>query len=444
MASKFLLPLAVVAACCTASVLPRAPSQDVHGSWVTYPITRAARHRPLTKRDFDVPLYNVTSISYLIELSIGTPGQSVKVAIDTGSDELWVNPNCSSDDLTFSQQSECLANDEYNPAKSKTAQVTTDTTEIQYGKGFVELEYVKDNIALPGSTVNVTDAQFGVATDSSELNEGILGLGFGKGFNLPYNNLIDDLFLQNVTQTKAFGIALGSVDEDNGGTLIFGGVDTKKFTGPLITNKILGPQDGESLFRYWIEMTSIALSKPGTSKVYANSHMAVVIDSGSSLSYLPSSVVSAMARDTEGQFDSRSGLYVVPCKQLSQRGSFDFAFGQATIRVPFNEFIWQYDANTCILGAVPVDSSTGITALLGDTFMRSAFVVFDQSEKVIGLAEYVNCGENEKAIPAGGLSAGNFTGECNAKNSRNAAGRTTYSSAALVVGLSVGAMMSFL
>ena len=84
--------------------------------------------------------------------------------------------------------------------------------------------------------------QFGVAQASSELNEGILGLAYGNGKNLDYDNFVDVLARQGVTKGRAFSIALGSVDADNGGVIIFGGVDPKKFSGPLIHNGIQGPQ----------------------------------------------------------------------------------------------------------------------------------------------------------------------------------------------------------
>jgi len=389
-----------------------------------------------------VPLFNITSISYLVELSIGTPGQSVKVAIDTGSDELWVNPDCTSTGLSPQQVRECRADGQYDPNQSSTAADLQSTNQIQYGKGAVELAYVTDDISLPESTLNVTNAQFGVATQSEDLNEGILGLGWGKGFNLDYNNFIDDLADQGQTNSRAFSVALGSVTANNGGVLIFGGVDTKKFTGPLVTNRILGPQGNERLNRYWIQMTAVSLSKAGqSSKQYPNGNMPIVLDSGSSLSYLPSAIVTQMAQDFQGNFDSSAGLYQVPCSQATASGgTVDFAFGEVTIKVPFNEFIWQFSSTQCILGAVPV-SGNGMTALLGDTFMRSAFVVFDQTTETIGLAQYMNCGENEQAIPASG--AGNFTGECDVKDagSKNAAGRSTVSllglAAAAVAGLAV-------
>ncbi|KAB5517293.1 aspartic peptidase domain-containing protein [Coniochaeta sp. 2T2.1] len=437
--TMLLLPLALVVASCTASVLPRNPAVAnlADKAFVKLPITYRERSQPLRKRDQDVPLFNITSISYLVELSIGNPGQSVKVAIDTGSDELWVNPDCTSQGLSSSQVRECQADGQYDPTTSSTSNELQSSTQIKYGKGAVALQYYTDDIALPESTINVTDAQFGVATASEDLNEGIMGLGWGNGFNLDYNNFIDDLADEGITNSRAFSVALGSVTANNGGVLIFGGVDTKKFTGPLVPNKILGPQGGENLYRYWIQMTSVALSKSGSNtKQYPNANMPIVLDSGSSLSYLPSSIVTQMAQDFQGQFDSSSGLYQVPCAQAQQQGTVDFTFGEATIKVPFNEFIWQFSSQICILGAVPV-SGGGMTALLGDTFMRSAFVVFDQTTETISLAQYANCGENEQVIPAGG--AGNFTGECMVNSGeKSAGGRTMVNTVGFVVAVVVG------
>jgi hypothetical protein len=470
MVSQVLLPLALVASC-AASVLPQG-ANTASKSWISLPISHRQTTKPLkplTKRDADVPLYNVTSISYLVELSIGTPGQTVKVAIDTGSDELWVNPDCTDDNLTSSQQQECSKDGTYKPGSSSSAKRVTDSTgayeasSIQYGKGAVEMNYYTDKVALPDSSLNVTGLQFGVANVTQDLNEGILGLGWGYGKNLAYNNLIDQLADQGVINTKSISVGLGNVNESNAGTLLFGAVDTKKFSGDLISNDILGPQGSESLYRYWVQMTSVALNQSGSSKTYDGGDTPVVLDSGSSLSYLPSAIVTDMADDLDAQYDRESELYIVDCSVRSKNGTFDFTFGQAIIRVPFEEFIWAYDDTTCILGAVATDDSSGITALLGDTFLRSAFVVFDQTNSQISMAQYVDCGESQQAIPTGGV--GNLTGECDAPSfapavsgsgsnssgssssgsgddSDSAAGRNTFGVAGLCVAAFAGLMLA--
>ena len=174
-------------------------------------------------------------------------------------------------------------------------------------------------------------------------------------------------------------------------------------------------------------MDSIGMTTGGKSTTYTSASTPVVLDSGSSLSYLPQSVVSRMASDLGARYDSSSQLYLVPCSKRTATDSFDFAFSGFTLRVPFNEFIWNVDGRNCVLGAEPVDPSSGITVLLGDTFMRSAFAVFDQTSNAIYMAPYVNCGQNEQAIPAGNGAVGNFSGECDASQAggsgKNAAGR---------------------
>ena len=83
-------------------------------------------------------------------MSIGTPGQRTKVAIDTGSDELWVNPQCSTVQAS-SQRAECQANGQYKPSSSSTSEVLDVTNQITYGKGQVNIQYVRDSISVPDS-----------------------------------------------------------------------------------------------------------------------------------------------------------------------------------------------------------------------------------------------------------------------------------------------------
>jgi hypothetical protein len=54
------------------------------------------------------------------------------------------------------------------------------------------------------------------------------------------SSIIDELVAQGISQTKAFSLALGT-DGINEGSLIFGGVDTKKFSGALQKVPIVDP-----------------------------------------------------------------------------------------------------------------------------------------------------------------------------------------------------------
>lgn len=71
---------------------------------------------------------------------------------------------------------------------------------------------------------------------------GALGLGFGKGVNSDQPNIIDELVSQGAIQTKAFSLALGSHGPEEG-SLILGGIDTKKFAGSLQRLPLVDPPE---------------------------------------------------------------------------------------------------------------------------------------------------------------------------------------------------------
>lgn len=411
------LPLAALAAGVSALSVRREQTNSPPGV-ISLPVYQDIRIHPLEKlrrrevEDTDAPILNVTSTTYLIELSIGTPGQDTKVAIDTGSSELWVNPLCANAGTTAMVQS-CRANGQYDPQDSSTSVVYADRGSITYGKGTVNLTYVGDNITIPGSDISLSDTIFGYATYSAELSRGILGLSFGEATNTTdYPTVLDTMKAQHVIESLTVGIALGNKEEKTGSGLIsFGGVDTKKFSGNLHTAPVLGPQNGENLRRYWVQLDSVGLSKSGrSSKTYANTQFPVFFDTGATLSYFPPALIDQLGSDLGGRLESSINMYLVPC---SSKGTIDFKFGDYTIKVPLSEFIWQVGDNSCVLGA---DKASDDTYILGDSFLRSTYVVFDQETPALHFAPYVDCGSNLQMIPLGNNAAARFTGECPASS----------------------------
>lgn len=97
---------------------------------------------------------------------------------------------------------------------------------------------------------------------------GALGLGWGRGMNSNYSSIVDELVDQGVVQTKAFGLALGDQDGLEGGSLVLGGVDTKKFSGALQKVPVIEPSAypiDYSEFRYGpMRKTSILISSVRT------------------------------------------------------------------------------------------------------------------------------------------------------------------------------------
>ena len=155
MALRFPVQLALLItshiATCTPHTLHIDYQDDDDSSWVTLPIIHGTNEEHFGKRGVEVELANRSDVAYYASLDIGTPPQQNFVQLDTGSFELWVAPDCSSlrsqGDVRF-----CQAAGTYDSASSSTSELSGETNTLRYGIGSAEIEYVKDDISLTGSS----------------------------------------------------------------------------------------------------------------------------------------------------------------------------------------------------------------------------------------------------------------------------------------------------
>lgn len=216
------------------------------------------------------------------------------------------------------------------------------------------------------------DVQFGVATASEDAFSGILGIGYGKGIATKYLNFVDQLRAQNATKVKAYTLALGSKDAQEG-VIVFGGIDTSKFAGKLVKLPIIPANESpDGVPRFWVEMQSLSMTPPnGVNRVYEASNMPVFLDSGSTMTLLPEDLAMAIASDFGAQASDSNGFFMIDCALTKLNGTLDFAFDGVTVKVPYKELTREVPSNppSCFLGIMASDRFT----LLGDTFMRSAY-----------------------------------------------------------------------
>ncbi|KAH8159875.1 hypothetical protein CIB48_g8366 [Xylaria polymorpha] len=346
------------------------------GQVLTIPLKRV-NHRGITtpsilKRFFKTEVFGVYGAAYLAELTIGTSTdgsqQVIDVLIDTGSFELWVNPNCSASSIPDF----CEAFGHYNPALSSTSQkVNNDGFSIKYGSGRVMGPYYKDDIYISG--VRIQDQQFGVANSSELVWFGIMGLGHGQGNGfINYPLVIDSLAAQGLTNTKLFSMDLGRQVSPGAvitGEMTFGGVNTNSYAGML--KKV-----------------------PTIHLIHSSLPLPLIVDSGTTLSLLPEPLVSKLAAQFPGAKSDGAGGYRVDCAYQNQTGTVDFEFlaadGPVTINVAYSDFIWKSG---------------------GDCFL----VAFDQTNNALFMSNRLSCGDGESnlvVVPAGPDAAANIPGSC--------------------------------
>ncbi|RFU73371.1 secreted aspartic ase [Trichoderma arundinaceum] len=334
-----------------------------------------------------------TGYFYSIELQIGTPPQAVSVNFDTGSSELWVNPVCSkATDPAF-----CETFGRYN--ESKTFVDTQSPGGIKYGTGFVDFGYGYDYVQLGAS--RISQQVFGVATDSEFASIGILGAGPSlNGWKSAYPYVIDNLASQGFIKSRAFSLDIRGLASDRG-SVVYGGIDKKKFSGPLAKRPIIPAADSpDGYTRYWIYMDGISITKEDGTKfeVFNKPNgQPVLLDSGYTVSTLPGPLFEKILEAfPSARLESSSGDYLVDCDIIDSPGQVNFKFGDAVVDVDYNDFIWQQpDLGICKLGIAQDDEFP----VLGDTFLRAAYVVFDWDNQNIHVAANEDCGT--ELIPIG-------------------------------------------
>lgn len=194
---------------------------------------------------------------------------------------------------------------------------------------------------------------------------------------------------KGLIKSSAYSLWLNDLDA-NTGSILFGGVNTKKYHGTLETLPI--QKAGGVYSEFVIALTSVFLSNSSGTTNYTSSALpaAVLLDSGSSLTYLPDVIVEGIFNDLEVSYDSSSGVGYMPCSSSSQNVNISYTFSSPTINVALSELlldIGDYYYNdgerACAFGIVPAGESMSV---LGDTFLRSAYVVYDLANNEISLA----------------------------------------------------------
>jgi hypothetical protein len=377
---------------------------------------QALRKRDLDhaqKRAFPVTLQNYPYIGggfYFVNATVGTPPQEVQLDIDTGSSDVWMFGVHSCDITT----SVCAGGVFDETASSSLTLINKGGFEIQYftaGSG-VRGDYITDVFTIGKQTVkNLT---MGVATRAESVNTGIMGIGFDTNEAIvgseeaqgetpqPYPNLLDVMKQEGLVTTRAYSLYLDDLEADTG-SIIFGGYDTAKFQGDLGILAIQPDSQSGTYSTFGVILNSVGVTDSTGSTVLSTANMpnVVILDSGTAFTIIPSDLFSELVTYF-GAVDDGTFGWIVRCDLSGMTGTLDYQFAGPTgplVSVPFEELaIPIVDLNNgdvltdtkgnpvCRLG-LSAPSSANEPLLLGDTFLRSAYVVYDLDNLQIGLAQ---------------------------------------------------------
>lgn len=340
---------------------------------------------------------DVQDTLYFINATIGTPPQHVRLHLDTGSSDLWVNTPSS--ELCRSSTRPCDYAGTYTANASSTYEYVGSYFNISYvdGSGAIG-DYVSDTVAIGGQRLD--RLQFGIGYASSNA-QGILGIGYplnevqvSRAGLPPYNNLPAQMVADGLIRTNAYSLWLNDLDASTG-SILFGGVDSEKHEGAL---ELLPVQSEAGVYaEFMITLTKLQLDDR---QIGGDLALAVLLDTGSSLTYLPDPLVHDIYRRVGAVYDAEANAAYVPCslaRNASAPRRLVFTFTSPAISVDMDELVLDLvttagrhrrptlpdGAPACLFGIGPAGPGTNV---LGDTFLRSAYVVYDLANNQIALA----------------------------------------------------------
>lgn len=349
-------------------------------------------------------------------VEIGSPPQTVTVLVDTGSSELWVNPDCVSE-LSSYQEKQCVDFGHYNPDKSNTPPIGPfGRSQINYGDvsdpethTSVNLRYYADDISLGDATIS--NQTFGVVTTSDGQSSGIFGLApdLVEGFDgdEPYSLVLHSMAEQGIIASRVFALDLRHSESETG-AVIYGGVDRNKFIGKLQTMPVIRGSQGEHRLGVELDTMGITVDRSESYELEGDDRN-VMLDSGTTLTRMHYSAALPILQALSAQ-DDGEGYYYTSCETRESAGSIDFGFGNKTVRVPFSDFILDIgDPYYCAIGMV----ITTDQQILGDSVLRAGYFVFDWDNEAVHIAQAANCGEDDiVAIGSGSDAVSSVTGNC--------------------------------
>ncbi|KAL8998786.1 MAG: hypothetical protein Q9169_002236 [Polycauliona sp. 2 TL-2023] len=351
-------------------------------------------------------------VGYYANLAIGTPPQNFVVHLDTGSSDTWIPSTDSS--LCQSIPAACQSSGSYDIRSSSTGKDTrqaffTRSQDLSSHNG----TFITDTVAfadavLPDMQLGLVQQSIGSpATSLDDHATGKIGLGIENSEagavysnSSTYPNIVTELVSNGYIESRAYSFWLGSAASSKG-SVLFGAVDSSKYKGSLIAlATALSPNTVEAATekRQALQMTSLTLNTntgasalvPRGTVLYAN------LDSGFSTTFLPSSIAEAVYSAAGVLNDeSTQNRPFVPCNMSTAAATFTFGFGGPLgpqISVSMADFVQPFRNNITFGDGTAacyfdLESWGKPSAVLGDSFLRSAYAVFDLENRQIALAQ---------------------------------------------------------
>ena len=198
---------------------------------------------------------------------------------------------------------------------------------------------------------------------------------------------MDNLYSQGSIATEVLGVSFrpesGSDDDDANGELTLGGTDSSKYSGTLTYFPKLTSGDASA---YW----GISIAKFTYGSTTLLSSATGIVDTGTTLIYIPTSGYNAFLKASGGKTDSSSGLASFTTKPTA---NFGITFGSTTYTltpaqylVPTAQYSYYGLSSSKYYAWINDGGSSGVDTIIGQKFLENYYAVFDTTNSRIGFA----------------------------------------------------------
>ncbi|RDW91243.1 hypothetical protein BP5796_02408 [Coleophoma crateriformis] len=373
---------------------------------------KAFNRRVLAKKDSSGQTGEVSAddqqndSEYLCEVSIGTPAQTVLLDFDTGSSDLWIW----STELPASVKSQGTGHTIFDPSKSSTYKKQSGSTwKISYGdSSSASGDVGTDNVTIGGLTIKNQAIELAKQMSAQFVQgagDGLLGLAWGSintvtptQVKTPVENMIAQTDIPKSAElfTANLGSWRDANEPDKGQSFYtFGYIDQEvvKASGEDI---YYTPVDNSQGF-WMFDSTSATVN----GKTIDQSGNTAIADTGTTLALVADTTCEAIYAAIPGStYDQTNQGYVFPSSTTADKlPVVTFAVGGKQFTVQKEDLGFADAGNGMVYGGIQSRGSMTFD-ILGDTFLKGIYAVFDQGNVQFGAVQRKETSQNTSAPPS--------------------------------------------
>ncbi|GAV50213.1 hypothetical protein ZYGR_0U00690 [Zygosaccharomyces rouxii] len=294
---------------------------------------------------------------------------------------------------------DCSQYGTFDVNKSKSFRSNKTEFYISYGDGsFASGYWGTDSVNF--ANMNLDGVSFAVANETNS-TVGVFGIGLPENeatytpdpslndfHPYEYQNFPQVLKSKGAINKAAYSLFLNSLDASSG-DILFGAVDRSKYKGDLYTLPLLNsdPTKYKNPMEFDVTLQGVGFTNGSSKTTFTTTKIPALLDSGTSLIYLPDALAKGIAHKLGGSYNEDIGYYVIGCPSENDDSQLVFDFGGFTIKNNLSNYLLgspdDGDDSQCVLGILPSD----VQAILGDVFLADAYVVYDLDDYEVSLAQ---------------------------------------------------------